>query len=68
MNKEFISVLTYLTAFVLFLTKTVVVEVIMVDTNKIIKVPDLDFCKVPPVHWDLDVDDIKPWQKLGGLF
>ena len=45
MNKEFISVLTYLTSFVLFLPKTFVVEVIMVDTNKRIKSPDLYFVK-----------------------
>ena len=43
-NKEFISVLTYLTSFVLFFPKTFVVEVIMVDTNKIIKGPDIDYC------------------------
>ena len=42
-TKEFIIVLTYLTAFVLFLPQTFVVEVILVDTNKIIKGPDLDF-------------------------
>ena len=43
MNKEFISVLTYLTAFELFLPKTFVVEILLVETNKTIKGPDLDF-------------------------
>ena len=39
MNKEFISVLTYLTLFVLFLMKTFVDDVTLVDTNRIIKGP-----------------------------
>ena len=43
MNKECISVFTYLTAFVLFLPKRFFNEVIMVETNRIIKGPDLDF-------------------------
>ena len=38
-----ISILTYLTAFVLFLPKTFVYEVILVETKRIFKVPDLDF-------------------------
>ena len=43
MIKQFISVLTYLTELVLFLPKTFVVEVILVETNKRIKGPDPDF-------------------------
>ena len=43
MNKEFISVLTYLTAFVLFLTKTFVDKVIMVETNRRTQSPDVEF-------------------------
>ena len=43
MNKEFIIFLTYLTEFVLFLPKTCFDEVILVDTNRGIKVPDLEF-------------------------
>ena len=35
--------MTYLTSFVLFLPKTIVVEVILVETNRIIKGPDIDF-------------------------
>ena len=68
MEEEFISVLIYLAAFVLFLPENFFVEVIMVDTNKIIKGPGLDFGKFPPVHWDMAVDDIKPWHKLGRVF
>ena len=45
MNEEFVSVLTYLTAFVLFLPKKIAGEVILVNTNKIIKSPDVDFGK-----------------------
>ena len=43
MNEEFINVLTYLTASVLFPPKTFVIEVIPVDTKKIIKGSNLDF-------------------------
>ena len=43
MNEEFVSVLTYLTAFLLLLPKTFVVEKNLVDTNKIFKGPDIDF-------------------------
>ena len=43
MNKEFISFLLYLTAYVLFLPKTFVDAVILVETNRRIKGPDLDF-------------------------
>ena len=43
MNEECISVLTYLTEFVLFVPKTFVGEVIIVDTNRRIKGPDIDF-------------------------
>ena len=43
MNEEFNSALTYLIAFVLFLTKTFFNEVILVDTNRIIKGPNLEF-------------------------
>ena len=45
MNLEFISVITYLIEFVIFLPKTFLVEFILVDTKKIIKGPDLDFGK-----------------------
>ena len=43
MNEECISVLTYLTAFVLLLPKFFFDEVIMVDSNRIIKFPDIEF-------------------------
>ena len=43
MNKECINVLTYLTAFFLFLPKKFVGEFIMVHTNSIVKGPNLDF-------------------------
>ena len=43
MNKEYINVLTYLTEFVLFMPTTFVDEVILADTNRIIKGPDLEF-------------------------
>ena len=59
--------MTYLAAFVLFLMKPFINEFIMVDTNRIIKVPDLEFL-VPPVHWDLVVDDKKIWHKSGVFF
>ena len=68
MNEEFISVLTYLTEFVLSLSKPFVSEVILVETNRRIKSPDLDFGKIPPVHWNLAFYDIKPWHKPGGVF
>ena len=42
MNEEFIIMLTYLTLFLLFLPQTFFDEVIMVETNRIIKVPDID--------------------------
>ena len=42
MTEECISVLTYPTEFSLFLVKTFVNEVIMVETNRRIKGPDLD--------------------------
>ena len=45
MNEEFISVLTYLTEFVLSSSKPFVSEVILVETNRRIKSPDLDFGK-----------------------
>ena len=47
MNAEFISVLTYLAYFVLFLTKPFVLEVILVETNKRINGPDIDFGEFP---------------------
>ena len=68
MNKECISVLTYLTAFVLFLPKRFVDEVILIETNRIIKGPDIDFGEFFPVNWYLDVNDRKPWHKLDGVF
>ena len=40
----------------------------MVDTNKIITGLDIDYGKASPAHWDLAVDEIKPWHKSGGLF
>ena len=43
MNTYFISVLTYIIAFSLFGPKTFVDEFIMVETNKIIKGPDIGF-------------------------
>ena len=45
MNNEYISVLTYLTAFFLFLPTTFFNEVILVETNKVIKGTDLGFGK-----------------------
>ena len=44
-NKELISVLNYLIEFVLFVLKCFVDEVILVETNKRTKGPDLDFGK-----------------------
>ena len=42
MNGEFINILTYQTQFPLVLPKMFVNEVFLVDTNRIIRVPDLD--------------------------
>ena len=43
MNKEFISFLFYLTESVLFLPNCFVDLVVLVETNRRIKVPDLEF-------------------------
>ena len=43
MNENFISVLTYLTEFFLFLPKVFVYDIIIVDINIIIKLPGLEF-------------------------
>ena len=42
MNKKYISVLTYLTAFILFLLKGFVDYVNIMNTNIIIKGPDIE--------------------------